>query len=185
MFAPGLLAGCSKWASRPAEAPPDGVAGAVYSMGLPSLVPGSRAGASLEIDATGRRHAAFWTYLSGEVIYATCATNCTQAANWTTLAIASSRTVGYAPDTRYFDLDPQGRPRALAGTDNEQMTYDVPARPNPARVCASHDPLTTSPLTGPVNTEWITPARQRSQNARQACANRAMPSSIRSGVIVL
>jgi hypothetical protein len=179
-----LLLACSlAVASGPAalaDAPPDGAAGAVYSMELPSLVSGSRAGASLEIDATGRRHAAFWTYLSGEVIYATCATNCTQAANWTSaqvgdngqlgarpvlrltasgqprlmydrlrsggglvnemiynacdnactnpanwteLAIASYRTVGYAPDTRYFDLDPQGRPRALASADNEQMTY--------------------------------------------------------------
>jgi hypothetical protein len=178
-----LLACLLAVASGPAalaDEPPDEAADAVYSMELPSSVSGSRASATLEVDATGRRHATFQIYLSGEVVYATCATDCISAANWTTvqvgtsgvfgarpiirltpsgqprlmydrkqsgisnpnymvynacdsactnpanwteLAIVDYRTVGYAPDTRYFDLDPQGRPRALASANNEEIVY--------------------------------------------------------------
>lgn len=46
-------------------------------------------------------------------LYAECNSGCSSSANWTRVEAATSDDIDLVEDTRYFDLDPQGRPRFL------------------------------------------------------------------------
>jgi len=74
----------------------------------------------LALDSSGHPRM-MWTRAAvfsgaGEYRYAVCDTRCTRIANWTVTSVAH---LNFADHSRYFALDPQGRPRFVYA-DNDQ-----------------------------------------------------------------
>jgi hypothetical protein len=93
------------------------------SIVLPSPISGATDGASIEVDANGRVHAAFEISLGGQVIYATCASNCSSEANWTSVHVGNNGSLGTRP---ILKLTPSGQPRMMyvreeTGSSNPEM----------------------------------------------------------------
>lgn len=83
---------------------------ATASIVLPSPIAGGLDGGSVEVDDTGRVHAAFEVNLTGQVIYATCASNCASQAGWASVVVGDNGSLGSRP---ILQLTPSGQPRLM------------------------------------------------------------------------
>lgn len=83
---------------------------ATASIVLPGPVSGALDGASIEIDSTGRAHAAFEVNLTGQVVYATCAANCASPGGWSSVVVGDNGSLGSRP---ILQLTSGGQPRLM------------------------------------------------------------------------
>lgn len=85
-------------------------ASALPSIVLPSPISGATDGSTIEVDSTGRLHAAFEGTLDGQVIYSTCSANCSSVSGWTSVVVGTNGALGTRP---ILQLTPNDQPRLM------------------------------------------------------------------------